>query len=217
MKEISTLDFENELKLFENLCNKALNDIKLKSESSNSNLEKAKLDKRYTSFEEFVQYVLNNTDFITAPASTKYHLCISHGLLIHSNSVAKTLLKLNKSLESNSPVYKLITCGLFHDIGKYPQYIKNEPTEKQKQYGYSATIPYSFNNGIVWFEHEVRSLYIISKFIDLDEDEYQAIMYHNEPAEHGLSYKGTFQIGKLASLLQMADMYSTLFLEERNN
>ena len=217
MKEISTEAFENELKLFENLCNKALNDIKVRSEKAEDSLTKTKLDKRYASFEEFVKYVLNNTDFITAPASTRYHLCIPHGLLIHSNSVTKTILKLNKVLEADIPVYKLITCALFHDIGKHPQYIKNEPTEKQKQYGYSATIPYSMNEKIMWFEHEDRSLFIIDKFLDLDEDEYQAIKYHNEPLEHGSSYRGGFKVCKLTSLLQMADMYSTCYLEERNN
>ena len=37
---------------------------------------------------------LEKSDFYHAPASTKYHLCIPHGTLIHSNSVTKTAIKM---------------------------------------------------------------------------------------------------------------------------
>ena len=53
----------------------------------------------------------------------------------------------------------------------------------------------------------------MSKFIDLDKDEFMAILYHNSPWD-GVT-KPIFRQCKLLTILENADYYSTLYLEDR--
>ena len=111
------------------------------------------------------------------------------------------------------PIYKCITTGLFHDLGKHNDYTKKEPTEKQKAAGFKATPPYEYNTSGIYDEHESESIFIISKYMELDKDEFMAILYHNSPWD-GVT-KPIFRQNKLMTILQNADYYSTLYLEER--
>ena len=213
MQEITSEQFAQEMKTFEGLCNKAQNDLQAYIDGCADLQLKDKLLRRYQEFENFVNFVVSQTNFINAPASTKYHLCIPHGTLIHSNSVAKTVIKLNNALGCNIPIYKCIMAGLFHDLGKHDDYIVNEPTEKQKAAGYKANPPYLFNTANEYNEHESQSLYIISQYVHLDEDEWVAILYHNSPWD-GVT-KPAFKKNKLLTILSYADYYSCLYLEDR--
>lgn len=213
MQELTNEQFTNEMKTFEALCNKAQNDLQSYVDGCEDLMLKDKLIKRHEGFEKLINYVVNETNFIKAPASTRYHLWIPHGTLIHSNSVCRTALTLNAALKANIPIYKLITCALLHDLGKEDDYIENEPTEKQKRAGYKATPPYKFNDNEI-MQHECESLYKISKFIDLDEDEFIAIQYHNSPWD-GIIDKVAFKKCPLMTILQNADYWSSLYLEDR--
>lgn len=213
MNDLTMDQFAQEMKIFEGLCNKVINDLDNHINNTNDLQLKDKLIKRKKDFDKFVNYVVNETNFINAPASTRFHLCIDHGLLVHSNSVAKTILKLNQALNCEIPIYKCIIVGLFHDLGKYNDYIKKEPTEKQKAAGFKATPPYEYNTSGIYDEHESESVFIISKFMELDKDEFMAILYHNSPWD-GVT-KPIFRQNKLMTILQNADYYSTLYLEER--
>lgn len=213
MNDLTMDQFAQEMKIFEGLCNKVINDLDNHINNTNDLQLKDKLIKRKKDFDKFVNYVVNETNFINAPASTRFHLCIDHGLLVHSNSVAKTILKLNQALTCEIPIYKCIIVGLFHDLGKYNDYIKKEPTEKQKAAGFKATPPYEYNTSGIYDEHESESVFIISKFMELDKDEFMAILYHNSPWD-GVT-KPIFRQNKLMTILQNADYYSTLYLEER--
>lgn len=212
MQDLTTEQFTQEMKTFEALCNKAQSDL-LSYINGCSDLQlKEKLQKRYEDFEKLVNYVVSETQFINAPASTKYHLCIPHGTLVHSNSVTKVGMKLNNTLSCDIPIYKIITTHLFHDLGKHDDYKEKEPTERQKAAGYKATPPYEYNE-VMFNPHESQSLYILQKFIDLDEDEWVAILYHNSPWD-GIM-KPQFKQNKLMTILQYADYWSALYLEDR--
>lgn len=122
-------------------------------------------------------YVDNETEFLTSPASTRYHMSEKHGLLFHSVSVAKILLKLKRVLSPDISDTSCILVGLYHDLGKHNQYTMKEATPKQIQYGYPGSIVY--RDDIVNMSHAHRSLYIISKLYKLSEEEAQAILYHD--------------------------------------
>lgn len=205
MEELTTQQFEQEMKLFEGFCNKALSSIEDNINDTNDLQLKDKLVAKKDNFTKFVNYVINETNFINAPCSTKYHLCIPHGLLTHSNSVTKILIKLNNTLNANIPLYKLIICGLFHDLGKHDDYELN--TEKNKYYA-----PYVFSQSS-YSEHEQQSVYLLMKYNLLDEEDFIAIISHNSPWD-GVT-KCNFKQNKLMTLLQMADYYSTLYCEDR--
>ena len=132
MQELTSEQFAQEMKTFEDLCNKAQNDLQSYINGCSDLQLKDKLTRRFQEFENLVNYVVSQTNFINAPASTKYHLCIPHGTLIHSNSVAKTAIKLNNALGCNIPIYKIITATMFHDLGKHDDYIVNEFYQKTR-------------------------------------------------------------------------------------
>lgn len=213
MQEITSEQFSQEMKMFEGLCNKAQTDLQSYITGCSDLQLKDKLTKRHADFETFVNHIVTQTNFINAPASTRYHLCIPHGTLIHSNSVTKIGIKLNNALGCEIPLYKVITTCMFHDLGKHDDYLVNEPTEKQKAAGYKANPPYLFNTNNTWNEHESQSLYIVSEYLRLDEDEWTAILYHNSPWDGVV--KPAFKKNKLMTLLQYADYYSCLYLEDR--
>jgi hypothetical protein len=164
---------------------------------------------RKDGFMKLTEFVERETSYLTAPASIKYHLNRRGGLLEHSVNVAETLLKLRLAIASGetpaeniSPAFpgdgapilgekheaisveSCVIVALFHDLGKAgvpgaPQYIENEPSEKQKRCGYPANIPYRFNKDLVYMSVPMRSLYLILPRFPLNEVEAQAIMYHD--------------------------------------
>jgi len=138
---------------------------------------------RKPELKEFVNFLENETSWLISPASTKYHLNIEHGLLIHSVNVTDTMLMLKDVLMKDIPDESCVIVGLFHDVGKIgmphaPRYVK-------KNSGYA------YNENQIEMSVAARSLYLVSKFIPLTDEEAQAILYHdgqyimeNKPVAH---------------------------------
>jgi len=180
------------------------------------NLKSIVDDERKEDFGNLMTFLEQKTAYLSSPASSKYHLSVPGGLLFHSCSVTQQLLKLKKISAPEISNASCVIVGLLHDAGKagvegQEQYIVKEPTDKQKQYGYTATPPYLYNDQIVFMEHETRSLYLIQKHLKLTEQEWCAIAYHNEPWNGN---KSSFKKNKLLTLLQQADYWSALYLED---
>ena len=98
---------------------------------------KEKVSDRWAEFAELMCFVETETEYLTAPASTKFHLCKEGGLLEHSVNVAETMLKLKNTLAPDISDESCVVVALLHDLGKagmpgQPQYLKNEPSPKQK-------------------------------------------------------------------------------------
>ena len=137
---------------------------------------------RLEQFNNLRKFVEEKTQYLVTPASTRYHMCCKHGLVLHSMSVTDTFFKIRDGLGLQNEISdsQIVLLGMFHDLGKVgasmnqPLYIVNEPTEKQKQYGYPANPPYLFNKDILYLEHCDRSLYLITKFMSISAEEYQA-------------------------------------------
>ncbi|NLA86630.1 MAG: phosphohydrolase [Clostridiales bacterium] len=157
--------------------------------------ETAKLIKRYNNlkdkvverkkeFKDLCDFIENKTEWLTAPASTRFHLSKKYGLLEHSCNVAETMLKIKGVLSPETPDESCVIVALLHDLGKAgmpgnPQYIVSEPSERQKRAGYPAWAPYRFNNDLTYLSIPVRSLYLALPYLPLSEDEAQAIAYHD--------------------------------------
>jgi len=158
---------------------------------------------------------LKKHGYFTAPASTKYHLCFEGGLLIHSINVTKLALKLKNILLPDIQEESIILCGLFHDTHKVTDgfenitYIKNEGYDKDKQ-------PYLWNKEQMVFSGAQKSLLIVSKFVDLTQDEMQAIAYHDGPfVPSWEDIKGDPY--PLTLLLHFADMWSCWITEKQKD
>ena len=179
---------------------------------------KSKVEKRREEFLKFMEFVEKKTEYLTAPASTKFHLCKESGLLEHSVNVTETLLKIKNTLAPEISDESCVIVGLLHDLGKVgmpnnPQYIKNEPTPKQKQWGYLANPPYKFNTNLIYLSVPIRSLYLIGEKIFLTEEEVQAIIYHDGQYVDDNKSVATKE-EKLTLLLQYADSWSSFVLEK---
>lgn len=182
------------------------------------NALKEKVVTRKAEFQSLMEFVEKETEYLTTPASIKYHLCRERGLLEHSVNVAENLLKIKNVLAPEISDESCVIVALLHDLGKAgmpgePQYLKNEPSQKQKAYGYPASTPYRFNKDLLYLSVPVRSLYLAASRFPLTEEEVQAIVYHDgQYVEDNRSVAAKEE--KLTLLLQYADNWSGFIVEK---
>jgi len=173
---------------------------------------------RKVQFEKLMSFIENDTSYLSTPASTRFHLCRDFGLLEHSINVAETMLKIKTILAPELSDESCVIVALLHDLGKVgmpgnPQYFKNEPSERQKWAGHPASIPYRFNNDLVYLSVPIRSIYLILRYLHLTEEEVQAIVYHDgQYVEDNRSVATKEE--KLTLLLQYSDNWSGFITEE---
>jgi 23S rRNA maturation-related 3'-5' exoribonuclease YhaM len=161
--------------------------------------------------------------FFKAPCSTQHHLCRKGGLAEHSLNVLEVAFDLSNTLCDIVPKESIIIVSLLHDIGKMgqfnkPNYVPNmlkgratkqNPNPEPYQ---SESKPYISNPELMHVDHEVRALSIVSKFIDLTEEEQQAILWHNGlygPFKYEIQGKET----PLYMILHWADMWASRVVE----
>jgi len=180
---------------------------------------KLKVKTRADEFTGLMDYIEAETEWLTAPASTRFHLCKESGLLEHSINVAETLIRIKNTLYPFIEDESCVIVAFLHDLGKVgspnePLYIKNKPTENQKRAGYGPTYPYSYNNRLTYLSVPIRSLYYALPFLTLTEEETQAIAYHD-----GQYVDDNRSVAKnecpLTLLLQYADNWCGFVVEER--
>lgn len=171
---------------------------------------------------------LESTDFFTAPASTKYHLCVEGGLCQHSLNVFHEMVKLAKTYceeyvgddkvvfehddenaEGAFTMENIAIVALFHDICKANCYVRdfknvkvNGKWEQQEYWRWEEQFIYG---------HGTKSVYILQQFMRLAIDEAQAIRFHMAGREDPLSdsyeriFSQVFDNSKFAVLLYLAD------------
>ncbi len=179
---------------------------------------KSVVTERKQEFDKLIEFMENETEYLTAPASTRFHLSKEQGLLEHSVNVCENMLRIKHALAPSITDESCVIVALIHDLGKVgmpnnPQYIKNEPTPRQKQFGYSASVPYSFNNNLTYLSVPVRSLYLALPYIHLTEEEVQAIIYHDGQYVDDNKSVATKEC-PLLLLLQFADTWSAFVTEK---
>ena len=180
---------------------------------------KSKVIKRSEEFTGLMEYIETETEWLTTPASTRFHLCRENGLLEHSINVAEILLQIKDALYPVIEDESCVIVALLHDLGKVgmpkePLYLKNRPTENQRRAGYGPSYPYSYNTNLTYLSVPIRSLYLALPFISLSEEETQAIAYHD-----GQYVDDNRSAAKnecpLTLLLQYADNWCGFVVEER--
>lgn len=162
------------------------------------------------------RFLSSETNWLTAPASTRFHLAEEGGLLKHSVNVAKTIIRLRRELMPKLSLESCIIVSLFHDAGKVgyagvPFYIKNKDEWQAKKRG----INYVVNDDCVQMDIATRSLFLVSKHVDLMPEEAQAIRFHDGQyieENRSVAHRET----PLTLLLQYADNWSAAVLEGDN-
>lgn len=127
---------------------------------------------------KLIKYLKEETDYFTAPASTKYHLAKEQGLAIHSWNVYENLKKKAKEYKEKIGTIKeetIIICGLLHDICKINTYKETETKGI-----------YKYEKGKIPIGHGTLSVTILQKYINLTEEEICAIRWHMNAWEPGI-------------------------------
>lgn len=173
--------------------------------------------KRSSQVEQLHTHLARHTNWLTAPASCRHHNSFLGGLLTHSVGVCTTALELHKVLMPDYPKDSVILVSLFHDLGKvgniYDQGSSPRYTYDVYKSGTKAgQVKFSYNKYMTVMPLAVLSLYSLSKFVDLTEDEAQAIVGHDGqfiPENQSLAHNET----PLLTMLHFADYWTGHVLE----
>ncbi len=166
---------------------------------------------------------LSDSDFFTAPASTKYHGSYEGGLLEHSLNVydcLKCAVDTERFFPRNAYSDETITISaLFHDVCKVNLYVKGYRNVKENGQWTQKEI-FEADEKFPCGDHSDKSIIILQNFIRLLPDEILAIRAHmggyDNAARGGSMMVGKiFERCKLAVLLHLSDMQATYLLEER--
>jgi len=171
--------------------------------------------------DKLLDYLLSSqSDFFTAPASTRFHGSYEGGLLEHSINVyycLKDYLERERVKEVYNLEYSdesIAIVALLHDLCKVNCYVKGTRNVKDKAGVWQQVPTYEYSDDMP-YGHGEKSVYIVSGFMRLSREEAFAIRYHmgfsgNEPQNNVGS---AFEIYPLAFALSTADMEATYFLE----
>lgn len=164
--------------------------------------------------EDLIEWMEEN-GFFDSPCSSHYHLAQPGGLAEHSLNVYRSAISLAEAFfvrHEKKLTFEMVNsiaiCALLHDLGKAgqfgkPAYIKNEE---------EAEHPYRVNKDLLYMPHEVRSIAIASRFIQLTEEEQFAICYHNGLYGEMKSVKG--KETELYMVLHFSDMWASRVVEK---
>ena len=167
--------------------------------------------------EEFLNW-LESTDFYTAPASTKYHLACTEGLLIHSLHVYDVLKARNDRDEQKESEESIALTALLHDVCKVQFYKESTRNVKNDQTGVWEKVPFYSVEDRFPYGHGEKSVFLIERFIRLKTAEAVAIRWHmggfDDSARAGsFTISHAFEKYPLAVKLHLADLEATYLLE----
>jgi len=179
---------------------------------------KQKITVRVCEFKRFISFLEGETSWLTSPASTRYHMNVEGGLLMHSVGVAETALRLRYLLAPDLSEESVVITALFHDVGKVghpgkPCYLPNDNLWEVRNRGRA----YKVNPEIIAMNSAVRGLCLVSRFIPLCEEEAQAIAAHDGlyPVMGGVANLEYHQGEcRLLMILQFADKWTAAVEEE---
>lgn len=163
-------------------------------------------------------YLVDETDFFTAPASTYHHGSKECGLVEHSLAVYDNLVTIMNAFFEKFDSQSLIICGLLHDVCKTNFYQKGYRNKKNEQTGRWEKVEVYEIHDQLPLGHGEKSVMILQRYIPLSEDEMMAIRWHMagfDDATRGYGGMQTLSAAMkrypLITALHMADMATTYF------
>lgn len=159
---------------------------------------------------------LNETDFFEAPASTRFHGNYEGGLVEHSVHVWEELVRLLKAYpEVRVSAETAAIVSLLHDLCKIGSY-KVELRNVKVNNTWVKKPTYVFKEDFCYGGHGSKSVYLIQKHMNLNEQEAVAINCHmgfsdRSPGDYSLG--NAYEQHPLALLLHWADESATWIRE----
>ena len=170
--------------------------------------------------DKLLDFLLNGSDFFTAPASTRYHGAHEGGLVEHSLNVYDCLKdmmdrpRMKEVYGIEYPEESIAIAALLHDVCKVNFY-KTSYRNVKDETGRWQSVPYYTIEDTLPYGHGEKSAYIVSAYMRLTRDEAFAIRYH-------MGFSGTEDPGNVGRALEMfplayatccADMDAAFLLE----
>ena len=170
---------------------------------------------------------INDSDFYSAPASSRFHGAHQGGLLEHSLQVNKDMMVIYEAFRERGRLkdgqinlHSIIIASLLHDICKvnfYKQDVRNV-----KNNGVWEQVPYYTIDDKLPLSHGEKSVMILQQYIELTTDEIYAIRWHMGGFDDSAkSYAGGLQLSAaldrcpLLVMLHMADLAAVYLLNNK--
>ena len=171
--------------------------------------------------DKLLEYMLSEeSDFFTAPASTRYHGAYEGGLLEHSLNVYHCLKaylacdRVREVYHMEYPEESIAICALLHDICKMNFYTVDFRNSKNAA-GQWEKVPYYKIDDRLPYGHGEKSVFMIQFFMHLRKEEAMAIRWHMgfSGPEDANTIGRAMERYPLAFALCTADMEASYFLE----
>lgn len=161
---------------------------------------------------------LENSDFYTAPASTRFHLAEPGGLLTHSLNVYDQLLKLLDTY----PEVKLsdesaAIMALFHDLCKANMYTPEKRNRKNSSGQWEQYDSYTINEKFHYGGHGSKSVFMLQNYIRLTPEEAVAINCHMGAWDGNKDVGSAYEQFTSAWLLHVADEAACYLMEAKQS
>ena len=154
---------------------------------------------------ELLDYLLNKSDFFTAPASARFHGSYVGGLCEHSVNVFRCLEdylarpRTRNVYQLDYPMESVAIVALLHDLCKIGCYKAGTRNVKNDATGQWEKVPTFFFEDKLPYGHGEKSVYIISGFSGTEDNRLVGQAFQQFP---------------LAFALATADMEASYFLEK---
>lgn len=172
--------------------------------------------------DKLLDYLINQSDFCTAPASARYHSAYAGGLLEHSLNVYHCLCAYLERTQVKD-IYGLhytdesiAIAALLHDVCKIGCYKAGSRNVKDESGVWHSVPAFEFSDPLP-YGHGEKSVYVISAYMRLTREEAFAIRYHMgfSGNEDSRDVGAAFEKFPLAFALSVADSEATYFLEKQ--
>lgn len=161
------------------------------------------------------------SDFFSAPASTRYHNNCRGGLVNHSINVydclvdflSRPTVREKYGIDPSDETVAIV--ALLHDMCKINFYHETTRNVKDEN-GVWQKVPYFEIDDKLPYGHGEKSVYIITGFMRLTREEAFAIRYHMgySTGTDARDVSAAFAMFPLAYALSCADMEATFFIEQ---
>lgn len=161
---------------------------------------------------------ITGSDFFTAPASTRFHGDYEGGLVEHSIHVWEELVRLLKAYpEIKVSAESAAIVSLLHDLCKIGCYKVELRNTKVNNVWVKKPV-YVFDEDFSYGGHGSKSVFLIQKHMNLNEQEAVAINSHMGFSDRNpgdFSIGGAYEQYPLAWLLHVADESATFIREKK--
>lgn len=154
---------------------------------------------------------LQGTDFLRAPASTRWHGAHEGGLVEHSLAVHDRLVQLDGDFGFGLAKDSMALCALLHDVCKADCYVPDTRNVKDERGVWHKVPCYRFEERYPFGGHGSKSVYLVQSFVRLEPEEAAAINCHMGQFDATAYSKPSevFAANPLAWALHVADEAAT--------